>query len=62
MTKILKPSLSFLYHTEERRPVNSGHKFGVPRVVAVHKFDCTTKWALRGYLLLKALDKGVNKS
>jgi len=27
--------------SEQRPPVNNGHYFGVPRVVVVHKFDCT---------------------
>ncbi len=29
--------------SEQRPPVNNGHKFGVPRVVVVHRFDYTTK-------------------
>jgi hypothetical protein len=29
--------------SEQRPPVYSGHFFGVPRVVVVHKFDCIVK-------------------
>ncbi len=31
--------------SEQRPPVNNGHYFGVPRVVIVHKFDCSLKIA-----------------
>ena len=27
--------------SEQRPPVNNSHYFGVPRVVVVHRFDCT---------------------
>jgi len=28
---------------EQQPPVNNGHYFGVPRVVAARRFDCTSK-------------------
>jgi len=28
----------------QRQAVNNGHYFWVPRVVVVHKFDCTCIW------------------
>ena len=43
MTTILGSNFQFLSHkvtSEQRPPVNNGHKFRVSRVVAVHKFDC----------------------
>ncbi len=43
----LKSQLRSLYYkstSEQRPPVNNGHKFGVPRVVVVHKFDCISKY------------------
>jgi hypothetical protein len=42
-TTILKSQFKSLQPkttSEQRPPVNNGHKFGVPRLVVVHKFDC----------------------
>ncbi len=37
-----------LWTSEQRPPVNNGHKFGVPRVVVVHKFNCIS-FSIKNY-------------
>ncbi len=36
----MKSQFESLQQSEQRPPANNGHKFGVTRVVVVHKFDC----------------------
>jgi len=38
---------------QQRPPVNNGHKFWVPRVDVIHKFDFYTKWYMHIYFHLQ---------